>query len=106
MAMYRAYHRWREDYCGSPSRLGGVILAGARDIDGGLAEIKRWGKSAWAWGMMVYASVGMPLDHPALEPFYAEAASARPRRDHTVIECAKRKLPVRIEAQADERCPV
>ena len=76
MAMYRAYHRWMDDYCGAyPERLGGVILAGARDIDGGLAEIRRWGKSRWAWGMMVYAPVGMPLDHPALEPFYAEAAA-------------------------------
>jgi uncharacterized protein len=75
MAMYRAYHRWMDDYCGAyPSRLGGVILAGARDIAGGLAEIRRWGKSRWAWGMMVYAPVGMPLDHPSLEPFYAEAA--------------------------------
>ena len=36
MAMYRAYHRWMDDYCGAyPKRLGGVILAGARDIDGG-----------------------------------------------------------------------
>jgi uncharacterized protein len=76
MAMYWAYHRWMEDYCGAyPNRLGGVILAGARDIDGGLAEIKRWGNSRWAWGMMVYAPAGMPLDHPVLEPFYAEAAA-------------------------------
>ena len=76
MAMYRAYHRWMEDYCGAyPNRLGGVILAGARDIDGCLAEIKRWGNSRWAWGMMVYAPAGMPLDHPVLEPFYAEAAA-------------------------------
>jgi uncharacterized protein len=76
MAMYRAYHHWMEDYCGAyPNRLGGVILAGARDIDGGLAEIKRWGNSRWAWGMMVYAPAGMPLDHPVLEPFYAEAAA-------------------------------
>ena len=76
MAMYRAYHRWMEEYCGAyPNRLGGVILAGARDIEGGLAEIRRWGKSRWAWGMMVYAPAGMPLDHPALEPFYAEAAA-------------------------------
>jgi len=76
MAMYRAYHRWMEDYCGAyPNRLGGVILAGARDIEGGLGEIRRWGKSRWAWGIMVYAPVGMPLDHPSLEPFYAEAAA-------------------------------
>ncbi len=76
MAMYRAYHRWMEDYCGAyPDRLGGVILAGARDIDGGVAELRRCGKSRWAWGMMVYAPVGTPLDHPALEPLYAEAAT-------------------------------
>ena len=76
MAMYRAYHRWMADYCGAlPKRLGGVILAGARDIEGGLAELRRWGKSSWAWGMMVYAPVGMPLDHPSLEPFYTEAAA-------------------------------
>jgi uncharacterized protein len=76
MAMYRAYHRWMADYCGAyPKRLGGVILAGARDIAGGRTELRRWGNSAWAWGMMVYAPVGMPLDHPALEPFYAEAAA-------------------------------
>ena len=75
MAMYRAYHRWMADYCGAyPNRLGGVILAGARDVEGALAEIRRWGHASWAWGMMVYAPAGMPLDHPALEPLYAEAA--------------------------------
>jgi hypothetical protein len=63
MAMYRAYHRWMADYCGVyPNRLGGEILAGARDIDGALPEIRRWGRSSWAWGLMVYAPVGMPLD--------------------------------------------
>ena len=75
MAMYRAYHRWMEDYCGAhPKRLGGVVLAGARDIDSSLAELRRCGRSAWVWGMMIYAPVGMPLDHPSLEPFYAAAA--------------------------------
>jgi hypothetical protein len=49
MAMYRAYHRRMEDYCGAyPSRLGGVILAGGRDIDGALAEIRRCGRASWA----------------------------------------------------------
>ena len=60
----------------APTRTGsaGVILAAARDIEGALGEIRRWGQAAWAWGMMVYAPVGMPLDHPALEPLYAKAA--------------------------------
>lgn len=76
MAMYRAYHRWMADYCGaSPNRLGGVILAGGRDVEGALSEIRRWGSSAWAWGVMVYAPAGMPLDHPVLNPLYAEAAA-------------------------------
>jgi uncharacterized protein len=76
MAMYRAYHRWMADYCGAyPRRLGGVILACGRDVNGALAEIRRWRSSAWAWGIMVYAPAGMPLDHPALDPLYGEAAA-------------------------------
>jgi predicted TIM-barrel fold metal-dependent hydrolase len=75
MAMYRAYHRWMDEYCGAfPRRLGGVILAGARDIAGALAEMRLWGRAAWAWGVLVYAPAGMPLDHPDLEPLYAAAA--------------------------------
>jgi len=75
MAMYRAYHRWMADYCGAyPRRLGGVILAGSRDVAGTLAEMRRWVSAAWAWGVLVYAPFGVPLDHPDLDPIYAEAA--------------------------------
>src|SRR6476620_4000357 len=75
MAMYRAYHRWMSDYCGAyPERLGGVILGAARDVEGSLAEMRHWGKARWAWGLLVYAPVGTPLDHPDLEPLYAAAA--------------------------------
>jgi len=74
-AMYRAYHRWMQDYCSDyPQRLGGVILTCARDVQAGLEEIRRWGKSRWAWGVMAYAPYGMPLDHPDLEPIWAAAA--------------------------------
>jgi hypothetical protein len=52
MAMYRAYHRWMSEYCGAfPARLGGVILAAARDVDASLAEMRRWGGARWAWGI-------------------------------------------------------
>jgi predicted TIM-barrel fold metal-dependent hydrolase len=75
MAMYRAYHRWMDDYCGAfPQRLGGVVLAGARDVAGSLAEMRYWGRARWAWGVLVYAPAGVPLDHPDLEPVYAAAA--------------------------------
>ena len=74
-AMYRVYHRWMADYCGAfPDRLGGVILASARDVAGSLDEIRRWSASRWAWGVMVYAPAGMPLDHPDIEPLWAAAA--------------------------------
>jgi predicted TIM-barrel fold metal-dependent hydrolase len=76
MAMYRAYHRWMADYCGAyPHRLGGIILAGSRDVAGSLAELRRCGREPWAWGVLVYAPFGVPLDHPDLEPVYAEAAA-------------------------------
>ncbi len=73
--MYRAYHRWMEAYCGKfPGRLGGVILACGRDIKSAVEEIRRWGKSGWAWGVLPYAPYGMPLDHPDFEPVWAAAA--------------------------------
>jgi predicted TIM-barrel fold metal-dependent hydrolase len=73
--MYRAYHRWMEAYCGQfPDRLGGVILACGRDVKSAVEEIKRWGKSRWAWGVLPYAPYGMPLDHPDFEPVWAAAA--------------------------------
>ena len=73
--MYRAYHRWMDAYCGKfPDRLGGVILACGRDVKSAVEEIKRWGKSRWAWGVLPYAPYGMPLDHPDFEPVWAAAA--------------------------------
>src|SRR3954467_13023895 len=76
MAMYRAYHRWMDEYCGAyPTRLGGLILAGSRAGKPGLAEIERWGRARWCWGLLVYAPYGTPLDHPDLEPLWAAAAA-------------------------------
>ena len=74
--MYRVYHRWMQDYCSDyPQRLGGVILVTSRDVKSGVEEIRRWGKSRWAWGVMAYAPYGVPIDHPDLEPIWAEAAA-------------------------------
>jgi predicted TIM-barrel fold metal-dependent hydrolase len=73
--MYRTYHRWMQAYCGAyPERLGGVILACGRDVQAAVEEIRLWGKSRWAWGLMLYAPYGMPIDHPDFEPIWAEAA--------------------------------
>ena len=65
--MYRAYHRWMDDYCGAfPARITGVILVSARDVARGLEEIAL-GAEALALGALV-CPYGMPLDHPTLEP--------------------------------------
>jgi predicted TIM-barrel fold metal-dependent hydrolase len=72
--MYRAYHRWMDDYCGAfPERLTGVVLVSARAVGRGLDEIAVWAKKRWPLGLFVYAPYGMPLDHPDLEPFWAAA---------------------------------
>ena len=76
MAMYRAYHRWMADYCGAyPNRLGGVILAGARDIDGALAEIRRWGQAKLGLG-----TDGLRAGRHAARPPDTGAALCRSRR--------------------------
>jgi predicted TIM-barrel fold metal-dependent hydrolase len=73
-AMYRAYHRWMDDYCGAcPERITGVILVSARDVAGGVREMAHWAKARWPLGVFVYAPYGVPLDHPDLEPFWAAA---------------------------------
>ena len=67
--MYRAYHRWMDDYCGAfPARITGVILVSARDVSCGLEEIAAWATKRWPLGLFVYAPYGMPLDHPDLSP--------------------------------------
>src|SRR5256885_1670510 len=82
LAMYRAYHRWMDDYCGAyPERLGGIVLGSARDGPARLAELERWAGARWAWAVMAYAPAGMPLDHPVLEPIWAAAAA----RDLAVV---------------------
>ncbi|MEQ8195784.1 MAG: amidohydrolase family protein, partial [Rhodospirillales bacterium] len=74
-AMHQAYNHWMEDYCKPyPDRLGGVILVSSRNVAGGVKEIEKWGKSSWAWGVLVYAPMDVPLDHPDLEPIWKAAA--------------------------------
>ena len=72
--MYRAYHRWMDDYCGAyPDRITGVILVSARDVESGVKEMAHWAKARWPLGVFVYAPYGTPLDHPDLEPVWAAA---------------------------------
>lgn len=75
VAAYEAYHRWLNDYCSSyPDRLGAAMLVSARSVDASVKEIERCAKERWAWAVLPYAPVGMPLDHPDLEPIWKAAA--------------------------------
>jgi uncharacterized protein len=74
LSMYRAYNRWMADYCAAyPDRLTGVILVSGRDVEGSLPDLERAAKQPWAMSVFVYAPYGMPLDHPALEPYWKVA---------------------------------
>jgi predicted TIM-barrel fold metal-dependent hydrolase len=73
--MLAAYHQWMEDYCSVyPKRIGGVILCTSRDVAFSVEQIKKWGKSGWAWGILVYTPSKVPLDHPDIEPIWKAAA--------------------------------
>ena len=102
--MYRAYHRWMEAYCGRfPDRLGGVILACARDVKSAVEEITRWGKSRWAWGVLPYAPFGMPLDHPDLEPIWAAAAAVLLLTVGITAQVVDSRAEERLRAEAAAR---
>lgn len=71
-AMYRAFHRWMAEYCGSyPARIKGVICVSARDIEGSLKELERCAQEDWPLAAHVYVPNSMPIDHPDLEPIWA-----------------------------------
>jgi uncharacterized protein len=74
MAMYRAYHRFLQDYCAPyPDRLTSLVLVSPRDVEGSLAEIRRCGKETWPVGIFPVCPPEMSLDDPAWEPIWATA---------------------------------
>jgi predicted TIM-barrel fold metal-dependent hydrolase len=73
-AMYRAYHRFLQDYCAPyPDRLTSLVLVSPRDVDGSLAEIRRCGKETWPVGVFPVCPPEMSLDDPVWEPIWAAA---------------------------------
>ena len=73
-AIYQAYHRFLEDYCGPyPDRLTAVLLVSCRDAASSVAEIRRCGKQDWPVGIFPICPPAMSLDDPDWEPIWAEA---------------------------------
>ena len=73
-AIYRAYHRFMEEYCGPyPDRLTGVMLVSARDAGTAVAEMARCSTQAWPVGIFPICPPELSLDDPDWEPIWAAA---------------------------------
>ena len=74
MGFIQAHHRYLDDFTSKyPHRLKSLITVTDRAIEESVQEIKTWGRSSWAVGVIPSLTVGKPLDHPDLEPIWAAA---------------------------------
>jgi predicted TIM-barrel fold metal-dependent hydrolase len=72
--LIRAYHRHADDFCGQfPTRLKTAIVASARNVPEAVREIRQWGTSRWAVGVIPLLDRDTPLDHPSLDPIWEAA---------------------------------
>ena len=73
--LMRAYHRYLDDYCADyPDRLKAGLVVSGLNVEVSVEEIKKWGHSKWAAGILPWIGRNTPLDHPDLEPIWAAAA--------------------------------
>ena len=69
-----AEHRYLNEFCGrDPHRLKTHLTVGPFDIDGSVAEIKRWGAQPWVVAIQPKLPIDYPIDHPDLHPIWAAA---------------------------------
>jgi predicted TIM-barrel fold metal-dependent hydrolase len=81
-ALCHAYNGWLADVCRQSDRLHFVALVNLDDPAAAAAEVRR-AKELGARGVMVLGTAGdRLLDHPSLEPFYAE--------------CDRQRLPIAV----------
>ena len=72
--LIRAYHRHAADFCGQfPDRLKTAVVASTRNVGEAVREIKQWGTSKWAVGVIPLVAKDTPIDHPDLEPIWQAA---------------------------------
>ncbi len=74
MAFIRALHTYLDEICARhPGRFTSTLQATARDVEGSVAEMRRWADAPWAVAVQTRLPVDYPIDHPNLEPIWAEA---------------------------------
>ena len=78
VALYRAYNRFMGDFCSAdPTRLKYVAMFSQRDIEDGVAEIKRVSPDKTALGLYTQTHMdGKQLDDPAWYPYWEAAQHA------------------------------
>ena len=70
--LYRAYHRYMAEYTHKyPDRLRSSIQVSGADVEWSVSEIRSFAKERWAAAVWVHLPLGMPVDHPDLEPIWA-----------------------------------
>jgi predicted TIM-barrel fold metal-dependent hydrolase len=75
MEFVRAEHRYMHEFCSADSsRLKSCVTVTPLDVEGSIAEIKRWGPERWAVAIHPKLPIDYPLDHPDLNPIWAAAA--------------------------------
>jgi uncharacterized protein len=77
LEFFQANHRYLADFCSEyPHRLKSLIVVSPRNIEGSVAEIKRWGGSSWAVGIQPNLPLDYPIDHPDMDPIWEAANEA------------------------------
>ena len=75
--LYRAYHRYMAEYCGTDARrLKSMVLALASDPAGSARVIREQARADWVAAVWPLLPEGMPVDDPDLEPIWAAADEA------------------------------
>ncbi len=74
LAFMRALHTYLDEICARhPGRFTSNLQATARDIEGSVTEMRRWADAPWAVAVQLRLPIDYPIDHPDLEPIWAEA---------------------------------
>ena len=74
LAFTRALHTYLDEICARhPGRFTSNLQATARDIEGSVTEMRRWADAPWAVAVQMRLPLDYPIDHPGLEPIWAEA---------------------------------
>jgi hypothetical protein len=75
IGLMRAHNRFVNDICSKyPHRLKSLLVASGSSVEESLKEIAHWKGASWLAGVWPFPQMDMPLDHPAMEPFWKACA--------------------------------